>query len=134
MQEQTNFTCQRKSERYRVAEQAYALLKQPHYSELGKIIDISKTGISFLCINEGDWSDGPFEIDILIGYDHQHIPTQELDMLRNIPLLPIIYSTDSTDSTNSDLMKRCGVQFGALSHEQKAHIDAFILRYTCGHA
>lgn len=134
MQDSTDFTCQRKSKRYRVAEQAYALLKQPHYTELGKIIDISKTGISFLCINEGDWSDGPFEIDILIGNDNQHIPSQELNMLRNIPLQPIIYSTDSSDSTSNDMMKRCGVQFGKLTYEQKAHIDAFIMRHTCGHA
>ncbi len=134
MTETKDFTCQRKSKRFRVDEQAYALLKQPHYTELGKIIDISKTGISFLCINEGDWSDGPFEIDILIGNDHQHIPAQGLNMLRNIPLQPVIYSTDSSTSRGVDFMKRCGVQFGELNNDQKAHIDAFILRYTCGNA
>ena len=134
MQNSTEFSCQRKSKRFRVSEHAYALLKQPHYTELGKIIDISKTGISFLCINEGDWSDGPFEIDILIGNDHQHIPTQELIMLRDLPLQPIIYSADSADITGIDMMKRCGVRFGDLTFNQKAHIDAFIMQHTSGNA
>ena len=52
----------RLSKRYRVTDKAFALLKQPQYKELGKIVDISETGISFLCINQGDWTEAPFKL------------------------------------------------------------------------
>ena len=129
MHAETELADQRRSTRYRIGGNAYALLKQPHYKELGKIIDISQTGISFLCINQGDWDTDPFEIDIFIGHE-QNSSLSEQIILKNIPLKPITYCRDNDNRPEpSTMMRRCGVEFARLTHEQRARIDLFILRH-----
>ena len=126
---------QRENKRFTVHENTYALLKQPQYTELGKIIDISRTGISFLCINEGDWSENPFEIDILL--DNTSPNSQHDDaMLKDIPLQPILYSRNSlsVQDPSESMMKRCGVKFGELNREQQELINILIMRHTKGHS
>jgi len=122
---------QRKSARYRVGGNAYALLKQPQYKELGKIIDISHTGISFLCINQGDWDSAPFEIDVFIGYDHNSAMAEQI-VLKGLPLQPIAYCRDRDDEASGiemGMMRRCGVAFGELTPAQRARLDLFIMRH-----
>lgn len=124
---------QRKSERYRVGGNAYALLKQPQYKELGKIIDISQTGISFLCINQGDWDAAPFEIDIFIGYEQNSAITEQI-VLKSLPLQPIAYCRDNEiNGMEMGMMRRCGVAFGELTPAQRARLDLFILRHGFVH-
>ena len=126
----------RKSRRYILGNNAYALLKQPQYKELGKIIDISRTGISFLCINQGDWTEKNFEADLIVGTGPGHGAGETPVTLKNIPLLPVIYCRDEEQGNNvaGTVMKRCGVKFGPLSPEQKRMLDQFILSYSCGSA
>lgn len=125
---------QRKSMRYLVGGNAYALLKQPHYKELGRIIDISQTGISFLCINQGDWESTSFEIDIFLGHEKNDDPAEQI-ILKNIPLQPISYCRDNQDGPPAErLMRRCGVAFGELSLDQQARLDLFILRHGFANA
>lgn len=125
---------QRRCTRYRVGGNAYALLKQPQYKELGKIIDISQTGISFLCINQGDWDTAPFEIDIFIGHDQNNALAEQI-ILKNLPLKPIAYCRESDTSTRATLMmRRCGVEFGSLNPDQRARLDLFILRHGFANA
>lgn len=128
MYAETALAEQRKSARYRVGSNAYALLKQPHYKELGKIIDISQSGISFLCINQGDWDCEAFEIDIFIGHEQNSCMAEQI-VLKNIPLRPIAYCRDNDRDCTSNLMRRCGVEFGKLSADQRARLDLFILRH-----
>lgn len=129
MYAETALAEQRKSARYRVGGNAYALLKQPQYKELGKIIDISQTGISFLCINQGDWDSDAFEIDIFIGHEQNNCLSEQI-ILKNIPLKPIAYCRDSDrDHKALNMMRRCGVEFGSLSADQRARLDLFILRH-----
>jgi len=127
----TDLAEQRKSTRYRVKDNAYALLKQPQYKELGKIIDISQTGISFLCINQGDWDTDSFEIDIFIGHEQNSCLSEQI-ILKNLPLKPIAYCRDNDHREAKEsvmMMRRCGVEFGCLSQEQRAKLDLFILRH-----
>lgn len=120
---------QRRSTRYRIGGNAYALLKQPQYKELGKIIDISQTGISFLCINQGDWDCDSFEIDIFIGHEHNNCLSEQI-ILKNIPLKPIAYCRDNDkEHKPSAMMLRCGVEFDQLTQDQRARLDLFILRH-----
>jgi hypothetical protein len=130
---QKEVTSQRGCERYLAKHEAYAIIKQDQYSEMAQILDISKSGISFLCLNEGGWENESFAIDIL---DHGLPDTTTLNNeLKNIPLLPIAYSKNQLKSpAPSQLMKRCGVSFGKLSSLQKARLNEYIMNYTCGSA
>lgn len=129
MYAETDFAEQRKNTRYRVGSNAYALLKQPQYKELGKIIDISQSGISFFCINQGDWDADSFEIDIFIGHEQNSCLSEQI-ILKNIPLKPISYCRDHDRGAKpSPMMRRCGVEFGRLSPDQRAKLDLFILRH-----
>lgn len=129
MYTETDLAEQRRSTRYRVGGNAYALLKQPQYKELGKIIDISQSGISFLCINQGDWDADPFEIDIFIGHEQNNCLSEQI-ILKNIPLKPITYCQDNDrEPKPSAMMRRCGVEFGRLTPDQRAKLDLFILRH-----
>jgi len=74
----------RKSKRFLVSNNAYALLKQPQYKELGKIIDISESGLSFLCVNQGDWTEAPFVVDIFLS-DELELAYGQQNILKNIP-------------------------------------------------
>ena len=125
---------QRKSKRYRVGGNAYALLKQPQYKELGKIVDISETGISFLCINQGDWDQEPFKIDIFV--DQQKSGQTEQIVLKDIPLKPIRYcrDNDTAGERGTAMMIRCGVEFGRLSLEQQARLNLFVMQNGFAHA
>lgn len=135
MYAETDQAEQRRSTRYRVGGNAYALLKQPQYKELGKIIDISQTGISFLCINQGDWDSTPFEIDIFTDHEQQSILAEQI-VLKDIPLKPICYcrECDQGGEQGAVMMLRCGVEFGTLSPDQQARLDLFILRHGFANA
>lgn len=125
---------QRRSERYRVGGDAYVLLKQPQYKELGKIIDISQSGVSFLCINEGGWDSAPFEVDIFIGSEQNNIMAEQI-VLKSLPLQPIAYCRDNElKGRGKCMMRRCGVAFGAMTPSQRARLDLFILRHGFANA
>lgn len=129
MHAETELAEQRRSARYRIGGNAYALLKQPQYKELGKIIDISQTGISFLCINQGDWDAKSFTIDIFLGHEENNCISEQI-ILKNIPLKPICYCRDHNhDRRPSTMMRRCGVEFDQLTQDQRARLELFILRH-----
>nr|MBF0222182.1 PilZ domain-containing protein [Desulfobulbaceae bacterium] len=125
----------RKSKRFLVRDNAFALLKQPQYKELGRIVDISETGISFLCINQGDWTEAPFNVDIFLS-DELELPYIDQNILKNIPLRPVAYCRDNILSCKNpdSMMTRCGVAFGTLSSEQRSRIKQFIVLHSVGNA
>jgi len=111
------------------------MLRQPQYTELGKLIDISETGLAFLCINQGDWSTSPFEADIL--FNNRDKDGETLETLKGLPLKPIAYCRKNHPANPLDLpgiLTRCGVEFDRLTPEQKTCLDRFINEHTSGHA
>ncbi len=127
---------QRRSTRFQVGDNVYAILKQPQYSELGKVIDISATGISFLCLNEGDWSEESFTIDIISSEDRQE--SGQLMTIKGLPLKPIAYCRDeekkAAEINQSQNLRRCGVAFDLLNNRQKSMLDMFIARQAVNRA
>lgn len=125
----------RRSKRFLVRDNAFALLKQPQYKELGRIVDISETGISFLCINQGDWTEAPFNVDIFLS-DELELPYGDQNILKNIPLRPVSYCRENDPLTKNpdSMMTRCGVAFGNLTPDQKTRIKQFIVMHSVGNA
>ncbi len=125
---------QRRNKRQLLDSESYAIIKLQDYSEVAQLIDISVSGISFLCINEGDWEQEPFFMDLSRSGIFYGSPPGD-DTLENIPLHPLTYCEDNNATqASNNIMQKCGVRFAELTQEQKIRIDEFIAKNTLGSA
>ena len=114
----------RQTKRYKVREGAFAVL-MPDANKLGQIFDLGKGGLSFLYIDTGVMSDKSSELDIYVTGNKFYLPAlpvhivSEIIIPNKIPINPIV-------------MRRQGIQFGELTSEQTAALDAFIKSYAAG--
>ncbi len=109
-------------ERFQVQQGIYALLKNGS-SKLGQIKNISKGGLAFMYINDGEQIHEPTEVDIFLsghGFLFKGIPCKKISDIHVDNFVP--FSTFE--------MRQLGVQFGEASLNQLAHLDSFIEKYT----
>jgi hypothetical protein len=131
---QDQFKELRGSKRHRLPSEPYAIIRQQNYSEVAQLLDISRGGVSFLCINEGDWRNEPFFID-LASLEPTGGDSPEHLALKNIPLQPLAYWTCNYERLNpTSIMQKCGVSFGELTPEQATNLNNFILKFSAGSA
>lgn len=112
----------RKEKRFFVHDGAFAVTT-PFSLLLGQIIDISKEGLSFHYIAD--------EISISKSSAVSIYMTGKGFQLKEIPV-KIISDVAATDALASIAlaMKRCSVQYKALSPEQKSQLECFISHYS----
>lgn len=133
MLEREQYREQRQSKRHLLCNGSYAIIKQQNYSEVAQLVDISNSGVSFLCLNEGDWSKEPFYID-LTGTRKALGSSPEDNILQSIPLHPLAYCADNCTRQNPfSFMQKCGVKFGELTLEQKIKLNEFISENSVEH-
>jgi len=109
-------------ERFQVQQGVYALLKNGS-SKLGQIKNISKGGLAFMYINDGDQIQGETEVDIFLsghGFILKGIPCKKISDIHVDNFVP--FSTFE--------MRQLGVQFGEVSMLQLDNLSAFIEKYT----
>ncbi len=109
---------QRTHPRFRVKEGAYAVLR-PQFTQLGPILDISRGGLAFSYNLTGKPTNGSFELDIfLIGHGVlvERVPFRVISDRKLI----------ARPQHNSLLRRRCGVQFGKLTHSQSQQMEKFM--------
>jgi len=109
-------------ERFQVQQGVYALLKNGS-SKLGQIKNISKGGLAFMYINDGDQIQGKTEVDIFLsghGFILKGIPCKKISDIHVDNFVP--FSTFE--------MRQLGVQFGEVSMLQLDNLSAFIEKYT----
>ena len=114
----------RKHKRYRVQEGVYALLKN-NSSKLGQIKNISRGGLAFSYIVDGDQMLEPFKVDIFIsnvGYCLKDVPSKKISDLHIDNKLP--FSTFS--------IRQARIQFNELNHSQLSQLDNLMQDYTIG--
>ena len=96
---------------------------RPHFSNLGKVKDISKDGLALEYVLNETKITGLSEIDIFLSghpfYMHR-IPSK------------IIYDREIDEESRSVKTMRCGLQFGDLTPTQKSQIEYFLQNYTSG--
>jgi hypothetical protein len=112
----------RSHERFQVQQGVYALLRNGS-SKLGQIKNISKGGLAFMYIKHEEQIGEPVEVDIFLsgyGYFLKGIPCKKNSDTHVDNFVP--FSTFE--------MRQLGVQFGAMSLEQAAHLEGFIKKYT----
>ena len=112
----------RSQERFQVQQGVYALLKNGS-SKLGQIKNISKGGLAFMYINDGEQINEPIEVDIFLsgyGFILKGIPCKKISDIHVNNFIP--FSTFE--------MRQLGVQFGEVSLNVLAHLNTFIENYT----
>lgn len=109
-------------ERFQVQQGVYALLKNGS-SKLGQIKNISKGGLAFMYINDGEQIHEPTEVDIFLsgyGFILKGIPCKRISDIHVDNFVP--FSTFE--------MRQLGVQFGEVSLHMLTHLNTFIEEYT----
>jgi hypothetical protein len=109
-------------ERFQVQQGVYALLKNGS-SKLGQIKNISKGGLAFMYINDGEQIQGATEVDIFLsgyGFILKGIPCKKISDIHVDNFVP--FSTFE--------MRQLGVQFGEVSMLHLDNLSAFIEKYT----
>lgn len=111
----------RQHQRFEVVDEAFVLL-DPDSTKLGAVVDISMGGLSFSHMAIKPLSSELFELDLfLIG---QNFYFEKVPYKR-------VWDLETKEGTSSaGPMRRCGVQFGELTHSQAAQIRHFIQNYT----
>jgi hypothetical protein len=113
--------------RFQVKDWIFSVLV-PRYDRLGKIIDISKGGLSFNYIarhedEETCKKSSSFAIEVFEG-----------GAGKSLVRLPCkaIYARDAEDAQPGDLaaIRRCGVEFDDLSPSQAVQLESFLQEYT----
>ena len=97
---------------------------RPHFSNLGKVKDISIGGLSLEYVLNKTKNTGFSEIDIFL--------TDDFFYLRRIPS-KIIYDREIDEESRSVITMRCGLQFDDLTPTQTSQLEYFLQNYTTSH-
>lgn len=109
-----------------MGEIAFAVIKSKPI-KMGQVVNISRDGLAFHYIDRHGGSNGLFKMDILFAPDAFY-----LDRLLFKPIFDIEIETEIP--LNSFTVRKCGVQFGELSSQQRSRLEYFISNHTIGAA
>ena len=117
-----DFIEQRKQDRFKVKEGAFAvLMSDPPI--LAQIKEISKGGLTVHYFDKGEKSDKVSELDIFLSDRDFH--------LRSVPFITTSNFDITIDLSDSSLsMKRHGLKFGELTPYQKTQLDHLLQKHT----
>jgi hypothetical protein len=97
------------------------------FDTLAQIVDISETGLAFICVNWDDLAYDDHKLDILY---------EECEWLKDIPFRVVSRNIleDRFSSIGNLNIQRCSLKFGSLTPEQKTHLGFLLRNYTKGEA
>jgi hypothetical protein len=115
----------RKNTRFKVHNGAYVAVGT-HYDKVGRIMDISMSGLSFLYVGDKERTQG----------SHANIFFTEANFyLEKVPADTIV-DLEITDESRaaSSPVRRCGLKFGTLTPNERSQVEFFIQNYGAGEA
>ncbi len=94
--------------------------------QVGRIINISKGGMAVRYLDQENWTNEAFTVDILINSNF---------LITNIPIQNVgDYKVENQVSFSVMTERQCCLKFGTLSEEQEKLLDEFILSYAVGNS
>jgi len=112
----------RNHKRFQVKNRAYAVIGSD-YNIMGFIKDISKGGLAFQYIANGNELNGFIEMNIFVGSNGYH--------LKDVPFKAISdFKLDKKLPFSIITLRRCGGQFGNLTNDQTFQLNHFLQDYT----
>jgi hypothetical protein len=119
-------TDKRTFQRHLVQDLAFAVFR-PQFTKLGKLKDISRSGLAFEYVTSEGRKEDSLEMDIFISGARFH--------LSNVPVRTI-YDTkvgvDNYTLTPFVERRRCGVEIGELTDSQRSQLEYFIHNFGTG--
>lgn len=121
----------RKHKRLQAQDGAFVLLS-PDSAILGHIVEISMGGLAFLYITSGTPPNGSSELEILLA---EQLVADHSFHFDKVPFKSISdFAIPNELSLGSITIRRRGVQFGELTHNQTSALEYFIRNHTIGEA
>lgn len=108
----------RKDKRFKLKNPAFAIMNNSP-KRIGKITDISKSGLAIRYSKNGEGSDDLKELDIFRSDFSFHIGVIKAKTISDIEII------DKT-LIGAKEMRRCGIQFEDLSNNQLCQLETFI--------
>lgn len=124
MKNNKDFAERREYKRFEVQEGAFASLRGP-ISKLGQITDISRGGLAFRYIDTGIRPDKSFHLDISLTDNGFHLKEVSCKNISDSEIAKEFHFSSIT-------MRRLGVQFAELTHNQTSQLEHFIQTHTIG--
>ena len=116
---------QRKSKRFQAPKGTLVGIG-PEFNKVGPLIDLSMTGLAFHYVGTQETPKGSY-VDIFMTDGEFYIG--------NLPIKPMMdCQIVDKDPSASSTLRRCGVEFGKLTDQQKAGLERFIQEHTVGEA
>jgi len=99
---------------------------RPNFSELGKLIDISKGGLSFQYIAGEGKAEVSTHLDLFTNNSKFYLPSLPCKVAYDIDL--------SKDNIANDFLtyRRCGLEFGEFTQEQAAQLEFYLEKHMVG--
>jgi hypothetical protein len=119
-----DFPERRKFRRLKTAENTFALLRG-QVSKLGRVIDISNGGLAFRYVSIGERLKGSFEVDLVSPRDDFRLKGFPVKVVSN-------FKRHSRTPSGRIRLRRVGVQFGELTHDQISQLQHFMRNNTAG--
>ena len=113
----------RKHKRFKAPKGLFAVLK-PGYTKVGSVLDISTRGLAFRYVDREEPPNGT-DIDIFMighGFCLGRAPVKsvsDVEVVRGMP-------------DHSITIRRCGVEFGELTPDQKSELQSFVQNHALG--
>jgi hypothetical protein len=114
----------REHKRFKVPQGAFVTLG-PRGRVLGKIVDISVSGVAFGYIDGEKRTNGSNELDILFMDSGFSLRNVEFNTVWN-------FEIPNEVRYNAEPMRRCGVEFKKLKHNQASELKCFIESHNVG--
>ena len=119
-------TEKRKFRRFLAQDMAFAVFR-PHFSKLGKIKDISGSGMAFEYVTFEGAKEDSGEIDLFVSGARFHLPRMPAQTVYDNSVANDHYSFSPFVER-----RRCGVKFGELTEEQNTQLRHFLETHTTG--
>lgn len=116
----------RQQPRFKAVEGVFAALVN-HSSKLGQIKDISKAGLAFRYIDQGDAAEEANELKIIVAKAGVYLDKLPFKKVTDFQL-------KREHCFSSIKMRQIGLQFGELTSRQHTRIADFIQKHTVGEA
>ncbi len=115
----------RKHRRFQIRQGTYVALAPP-YGKVGPVIDISRGGLSFRYVDGKETTNE--------SYIHIFL-TEANFYLEKVPVKTILdFKIPDKSASSSITMRRCGLQFKGLTHNQASQLKFFVENYSIGEA
>ena len=108
----------RRYKRFQVQDNAFAVHRD-YVTKLGKILDISISGLSFSYIDDGKQLNGSCDLDIFLSGNGFRLEKVQVRIISDVHIVSKI-------PFSSIIMRRGGVQFEELLQKQISQVEYFI--------